>query len=141
MLVDYYTVGKFLNKRAGWYWCCGCLAALAGCVGAITTPEGESMRLNSEQFRAYVAQTFRAQNRIADELAFAILDADEQGKSDYVRRLEVLDERLSIACAGINELAVAQRDGIDLGARRKLELARQVPGCDGVAAEVATQLP
>lgn len=110
------------------------LLAVSGCA-AIQTVDGERLAVTSPEFRAYVERVFREQNRVADEVAFA-LDAPgaEQGP------LPAGEQRLLEACAGVNELATARRDERRLGARRSLEAARSVPLCEEVMRSVAALL-
>jgi hypothetical protein len=99
------------------------LAALGGCA-AVATVDGERLSLASAEFRSYVERVFREQNRVADEVAFA-LEAPG-GEPD----LAAAEQRLLEACAGVNELATARRDQRRLGVRRSASLARTVPECE-----------
>ena len=100
------------------------LVALTGCA-TVATVDGERLALTSAEFRAYVERVFREQNRVADELAFALEapDGSAEGLADA-------EQRLLDACAGINELATARRDELRLGVRGNLSAARSVPECD-----------
>ncbi len=110
------------------------LAPLAGCA-AVQTLDGDRLALTSPEFRAYVERVFREQNRIADEVAFALdSPAAQQGP------LAAGEQRLLEACAGVNELATARRDEQRLGARRSLRAARTVPTCEEAARSVAELL-
>jgi hypothetical protein len=106
---------------------------LAGCA-AVPTADGERLRLASPEFRAYVEHVFREQNRVADELAFAL---EAPGSS---RALAAAEERLLAACAEVNELATARRDETQLGIRASVRAARTVPGCEEAARAAATEL-
>jgi len=100
------------------------LLALSGCT-AVPTADGQRLRLTSAEFRAYVERVFRDQNRVADELAFALeTDAGEGGE------LAAAEQRLLESCAAVNELATARRDQQDLGMRRSVGAARTVPECE-----------
>jgi hypothetical protein len=109
------------------------LLLLGGCA-AVPTADGERLRLTSPEFRAYVERVFREQNRVADELAFA-LEAPG-GRAE----LAAAEERLLAACAQVNELATAQRDETALGMRASVRAARTVPGCEEAAREAAAEL-
>ena len=100
------------------------VAALAGCA-AVVTADAERLRLTSPQFRDYVERVFRDQNRVADEIAFA-LESDTEPRGD----LDSAEQALLTACSGVNELATARRDARRLGLRRRAELARAVPSCE-----------
>lgn len=113
--------------------------SLSGCAG-ITTVDGQKMRMSSPQFRAYVEQVFRHQNQVATALLFAMEEA--QGEEARAR-LALLEDSLLSACAGLNELATARRDGARLGVFREAGLARETPMCEAMTmqAERALQRP
>jgi hypothetical protein len=108
------------------------LLALSGCA-AVSTAGGERLRLGSDGFRGYVERVFREQNRVADELAFA---AEAPGPARAA--LAAAEDELLAACAGVNELATARRDGRRLGIGRSVRLAQSVPQCER-ATEAALQ--
>jgi hypothetical protein len=109
------------------------LAALTGCV-SVSTADGSRLRLTSDEFRAYVERVFREQNRVADAVAFAL---DEPGAA---ADLAAAEQRLLDACAGVNELATAQRDEQRLGVRRSASAARTVPQCEAATRAVSAKL-
>jgi hypothetical protein len=109
-------------------------AALVGCAGVLTA-DAERLRLTSPGFRAYVERVFREQNRVADALAFAL-----EGATEPPEALVASEQVLLTACAGVNELATAQRDSRRLGPRRSLALARSVPDCERAARAAAAVL-
>jgi hypothetical protein len=109
------------------------LLFLAGCA-AVPTADGERLRLSSAAFRAYVERVFREQNRVADELAFALEAPGSRAA------LAAAEERLLAACAGVNELATARRDETALGVRASVRAARTVPGCEEAARAAAAEL-
>jgi energy-coupling factor transporter ATP-binding protein EcfA2 len=110
------------------------LVLLAGCA-TVSTVDGQRMKLTSEDFRGYVERVFREQNRVADEVAFA-LEAPGAPRND----LADAEQRLLDACAGVNELATARRDELRLGMRRSLAAARTVPQCEAITRAVAEAL-
>ena len=112
-----------------------CLLVLVSGCAAVSTADGERLSLRSEEFRAYVDRVFREQNRVADELAFA-LEAADGARNE----LAVAEQRLLDACAGVNELATARRDEVGLGVRRSLGAARSVPECEKATQAVAATL-
>ena len=107
--------------------------ALHGCA-AVSTVDGERLELTSPEFRAYVERVFREQNRVADELAFA-LDAVPPRAG-----LAAAEQTLIEACALVNELATARRDQRRLGLRRSAAAARSVPACERATQAAATLL-
>jgi hypothetical protein len=106
-----------------------------GCATAVSTADGERLRLSSADFREYVERVFREQNRVADELAFAL-------ETPAAERAELIgaEQQLLDACAGVNELATARRDERRLGVRRSASSARTVPACERAAREAARLL-
>jgi hypothetical protein len=97
---------------------------LAGCA-AVPTADGEKLRLGSSKFRDYVESVFREQNRVADDVAFAL---EAPGSSSP--ELATAEQQLLAACEGVNELATARRDQRRLGMRASVRAARTVPDCE-----------
>ena len=95
----------------------------AGCV-SVTTADGEKVGLASAEFREYVERVFREQNRVADDIAFAL---EAPGSHE---ELEAAEQDLLAACAGVNELATARRDQQRLGMRASAQAARTVSDCE-----------
>ncbi len=126
-------MGKFLNQVRNAATLLAGGLVLAGCAGRIEHPDGHTMALNSDQFRSYVEATFRHQNRVADSLAFALLDRESAAPNNPIHSLETAEEHLIAACAGVNELATAERDGTRLSLLAKRGLARQVADCQKAA--------
>ncbi len=114
------------------------LAATVVCQGCatVTTVDGQRLGLASAEFASYVERVFREQNRIADALAFA-LEGDAAGRADLMEA----EQSLLTACAGVNELATARRDGEGLGLKRSATNARSVPTCERAAQAAARLLP
>jgi len=97
---------------------------LAGCA-AVPTADGEKLRLGSVEFRDYVERVFREQNRVADDVGFA-LESPGSPRTD----LAAAEQELLAACEGVNELATARRDQRRLGMRASVRAARTVPDCE-----------
>jgi hypothetical protein len=116
-------------------YCASCVFVLLSGCAAVATVDGDRLPLRSEEFRAYVERVFREQNRIADELAFA-LDAPGSARGE----LGAAEQRLLEACAAVNELATARRDAVRLGLRRSLSAARTAPHCEEATRSVAESL-
>ena len=106
-------------------------ALIGGCAGHVMVADGRRIAIRSDEFRSYVDRVFRFQNRLGDELAFAMEDAEDDAQLASVER------GLLEACGGLNELAAAQRDGRKLNASTRLSLARSVPDCEQAA--IATE--
>jgi hypothetical protein len=109
--------------------------ACHGCV-SVTTADGQRLALTSTAFASYVERVFREQNRIADALAFA-LEGEAAGGAELIEA----EQALLTACAGVNELATARRDGDSLGLKRSAANARSVPTCERAAQAAARLLP
>jgi hypothetical protein len=100
-------------------------ALLVGCA-AVETADGTRLAFGSDDFRSYVERVFREQNRVADELAFALEGAPQGNEAD----LAAAEDALLGACAGLNELATSRRDDAHLGVRRSAAAARRAPDCE-----------
>lgn len=95
---------------------------------AVTTAGGERLAVGSDRFRSYVERVFRKQNRVATELAFAL---EREGlPRERVRALESAEAELLEACAELNELAAARRDGEALGTVAEAGASRSAPECE-----------
>jgi hypothetical protein len=104
------------------------MLAAAGCA-AVTTADGRRIALTAPEFQHYVERVFRDQNRLADEVGFALEGATADGQREPPA-LAAAEAALLDACAGVNELAAARRDGRRLGLRRSARAARSTPGCE-----------
>jgi len=109
-------------------------AAAAGAVGCapVTTLDGERLAVRSDAFAAYVEDVFREQNRVASALAFALEDETDPAR---LGALETAEDALFAACADLNALATARRDGERVGPFRSLGVARRAPECERAAAD------
>jgi len=110
------------------------LLVLSGCATVVTVDDAR-LRLTSPEFRAYVEHVFREQNRLLNELAFALED-----QASAPAPLLAAEEALIGACGGVNELATARRDSVRLGMRRDLRLARSAPVCELATRQAAAVL-
>jgi hypothetical protein len=110
------------------------LLALSACA-AVPTADGLSLKVASPEFRDYVERVFREQNRVADDIAFAL---EAPGPPTD---LAAAEQELLTACAGVNELATARRDQRRLGMRESLRAARTVPDCERAARAADARLP
>jgi hypothetical protein len=106
---------------------------LNGCA-AVSSLDGERLELASPEFRAYVERVFREQNRVADELAFALDEVPPRAG------LAAAEQALLEACALVNELATTRRDQRRVGLRRGAAAARSVPECERATRSAAALL-
>lgn len=111
---------------------------LTGCA-VVTTADGSRLPVASDRFAAYAEQVFREQNRVATALAFALEDAPTTDSEEFAA-LESAEESLLAACAGLNEVAAARRDGGRSGTRRQLRAAKQAPACEQATTEAEAVL-
>lgn len=107
------------------------LVVLGGCT-TVTSLDGRSMRMRSDEFRTYVESVFRRQNEVATELAFA-LEATDFGSAQYVE-LESAESALLDACAWLNETAARRQSGQATQRLRAAREARNTPACERAAA-------
>jgi len=109
----------------------GALLCLTAC--AVQTQDGVRLAVTSPEFPGYVERVFREQNRVADELAFALDD-------DASARLDGVEENLLAACRQLNELATTRRDNVEISVRRRLAAARSAPACERATASAEEAL-
>ena len=102
------------------------MLGLCGC--AITRPDGTRLGPRSDAFADYVEMTFRRQNELASDLAFALDEAEPD--SPRYRELEALEIELETACRSLNELARQRRAGEAVAGLGALRRARQAPDCE-----------
>jgi hypothetical protein len=118
-----------------------CGIVIAGCAAgcAVTSVDGDRIRLSSDRFTDYVEATFRRQNEVSTDLAIEIDEA--AAETARYSTLETAERRLLAACRGLNELARAHRDGEPAGGLGALKRARGAPDCERAtaAAEAALQ--
>jgi hypothetical protein len=107
-------------------------ASLSAC--AVHTLAGDRLALTSPEFRDYVERVFREQNRVADELAFALEGASPGGP------LDAAEDALIGACALVNELATTRRDEVDLDTRTRAKAVRSAPNCERATAAASAAL-
>lgn len=112
------------------------LLMLSGCAPVVTL-EGERLKVRSDAFATYVEEVFREQNRVATALAFELEDAQDPERLDV---LEAAESSLLEACAGLNEMAAARRDGARLRRLRALDAARAAPQCERATAAARAHL-
>lgn len=108
-------------------WICASLG-LGACVSVVAV-DGERYRITSDAFRGYLEAVFRAQNKTADELAFALEDLAAE-RTAAIAELTTAETQLLTACAEVNRLAVTRRDGAALKRREALSAARTAPDCE-----------
>lgn len=116
----------------GLFW--ALLGALSAGCAAVHTADGRRIGVATPAFRSYVETVFREQNAVGTELAFALEDGT--GGSD----LAAAEDALLAACAELNRLAAAERDGRRLPNAERLHAARSAPECERAAAAARVAL-
>lgn len=115
---------------------CVTAVGLGGC--AVTSLDGQRLRLQSDAYADYVERVFRLQSDVSTELAFLL--ADENPGSPRYPLLEDADDAVWAACLGLNELAAEQQNGDRPGGLGALQRARAVPECERAATAAAELL-
>lgn len=124
----------------------GSLAALllgglaAGCVSVTRTlPDGSTEVLRGEEIREYAAEVFRRHNAASSAL-LQVLPVLETGDVAAADRLLEAEARMNRACAPVDALAIAYRDGreVDLGDR--LAFARALEDCEATTRALENRL-
>jgi hypothetical protein len=108
----------------------------AGC--AVVSVDGQRMGIRSDEFSAYVEAVFRRQNELAADLILA-LDTEDVGSERYLQ-LEDAELELQTACIALNAMALARRDGEEVGGIGALKQARQAPECESSTLRAASVL-
>jgi hypothetical protein len=111
---------------------------LAGCATAVTTADGQRLKISTPEFRAYVEGVFRAQNRVATDLGFALEDAADGSRE--AATLSAAEDTLLGACADLNELATLRRDDRHPGLGLRLDTARSAPRCEAATRDAERAL-
>ena len=94
--------------------------------------------MTSAEYRDYVETVFRAQNRVASDLAFALADAPAGASSELA--LAGAEARLLEACASLNEIATLRRDDERAGLKRGVAAGRAAPHCEAATREAEAVL-
>ncbi len=116
------------------------LLVLAGCAPYITAANGDRMRANSQEFRAYARQVFEIHNEAVTKIAYALDDLEsDPDQIDRYNGIVDADDRMMDACAELNQLAIARRDDKQVGLSELAGVASSVPDCERATAQ-ATQL-
>jgi len=111
---------------------------LGACVSVERTlPDGHTERVPRSELRDYAQEVFKRRNAVAtrflEQDAFA-----ESEDSAAATHLEDAERRMDEACAPVDALAIAYRDGERIGLLAKLRLVRALQGCAD-ATEAASQ--
>jgi hypothetical protein len=127
--------------RGAWALLAAC--GVAGCVSAHRVlPDGTTERVPRDELRAHAEGVFKRHNAVSTSY-LARLDALEAADPAAYAALADLESHMYAACAPIDDLAIAYRDGKRVGLLDKLRLARALDACAAAttAAEAALDGP
>ena len=100
-------------------------------------PDGSTERVPRAELRDYAQTVFKRRNAVATQFLEQDIAADADG-SEAVAKLEEAETRMDDACAPVDALAIAYRDGDRIGLLAKLQLVRALEGC-ATATEAASR--
>ncbi len=113
---------------------------VAGCVSVTRTlPDGSTERLRGNEIRDYAAEVFRRHNTVSSRLLQALPYLEEADPSLADSLLDA-EQRMNAACAPIDALAVAYRDGADVALGDRLAFARALNDCEETTAALEGEL-
>ena len=113
-----------------------CLFA-AGCTHVtVTEPDGQRVSRSSAEFRDYVADVFRLQNQVMDQL---ITDYSLEDGGDDLER-DRAEQHMVEACRDLNDVAVAIGEGRSVSLVSKRRLVKSITACDYAARDLDTLL-
>ena len=121
-----------------------CVAGLSGVVLSAcvhverTLPDGSIERVPRAELPAYAQSVFKHRNAVSTEFLMrtpAVADDDPARGVE----LDAAEHEMDVACAPVDALAIAYRDGQHLGLRAKLHAAQALEDCSSAttAAEEA----
>jgi len=113
------------------------LLCLVACVSAERTlPDGRVERVPRSQLPAYAQEVFKHRNAVSTEYLLRTPELDDDSAA---AGLAAAEQAMDRACAPVDALAIAYRDGQDVGLRAKLDLVHALAPCEAAtrAAEQA----
>jgi hypothetical protein len=113
--------------------------ALTACVHVERTlPDGTVERVPRAELPAYAQSVFKRRNAVSTQFLLRTPEiADDDAAS--AAQLDAAEQRMDEACAPVDALAIAYRDGQHVGLQAKLKLAHALEACSAAtsAAEQA----
>src|SRR5262245_46147400 len=103
--------------------------AIAACVNVERTlPDGRVEKVSRAELPSYAEAVFKHRNAVSTEY---LVRTPEIADSDPVvtDELDVAESRMDAACAPVDALAIAYRDGREVRLRSKLQLAHALEPC------------
>jgi hypothetical protein len=108
--------------------------AASGCVSVERTlADGSVERVSRAELPKYAEEVFKRRNAVSTGF-LERMPALEDGDPAILATLEDAERRMDEACAPVDALAIAWRDGERVGFGAKLELARALEGCASATA-------
>jgi hypothetical protein len=102
---------------------------LCACVSVERTlPDGHTERVPRSELRDYAQEVFKRRNAVSTRFLeqAALVETED---SAVATNLENTEQRMDEACAPVDALAIAYRDGERIGMLAKLRLVRALQGC------------
>jgi len=101
---------------------------LAGCVHVERTlPDGSVERVPRAELPEYAASVFKHRNAVSTQFLMRAPETDEDSGHDA--ELDAAEREMDAACAPVDALAIAYRDGQRLGLQAKLHAAQALEAC------------
>ena len=114
-------------------------AGVAACVSVERTlPDGSVERVPPAELPEYAQTVFKRHNAVSTALLEPMVALDESSP-DYALLADA-EDRMIEACAPVDALAIAYRDGERIGFSEKLRLARALESCEQATEAAASQL-
>jgi hypothetical protein len=105
------------------------LFLLAACVRVERTlPDGTVERVPRAELPAYAQSVFKHRNAVSTQFLMRTPEAADDDPS-RAAELDDAEHEMDEACAPVDALAIAYRDGQHLGLQEKLHAARALEGC------------
>ena len=105
------------------------LAAVGCSTVTTTTPDGEITKRSAEEFRLYVEDVFRRQNKLGDVL-IELEAGDAMVEGPHVVAISLAEERMHDACQSLNDAAMAVAEGRDIGFVLRIKVANTITRCE-----------
>ena len=93
-----------------------------------TLPDGRVERVPRAELPSYAQTVFKQRNAVSTEYLIRTPEIAD-GDTAVSAALDVAERRMDDACAPVDALAIAYRDGQEVGLRAKLQLAHALEPC------------
>lgn len=126
--------GKILSALGVFFLC----ASLSACI-TTKTADGRRLLTGSDQFRLYVEQVFRRQNRVTNDLIYLLPEIEQSDAKLFFRLVEAESDMLE-SCGHLNTLAASYRDNRNPGLIKRIKMSRTAAECDSATQNTQTLL-